>query len=88
MQRSVRPQVSLDWLDWLSLSAVLFGGGAVLTACVRASVPSVCPTPVVYSAEMQARAADELDALPSDAALREMIADYIRERKQLRVGVR
>ena len=58
----------------------------LLSSCAPPPPVTVCPTPVVYSAEMQARAADELEALPADAALREMMADYLRERAQLRVG--
>ncbi len=59
-----------------------------VAGCTTPPPVTVCPTPVVYIAEMQARAADELEALPADAALREMIADYIRERAQLRVGAK
>ena len=57
-----------------------------VAGCAAPPPITACPTPVPYTAEMQARAADELASLPPDAALREMIADYIRERDQLRVG--
>ena len=60
----------------------------LLASCATPPPVTVCPTPVAYSAEMQARAADELEALPADAALREMMADYLRERAQLRVGAK
>ena len=59
-----------------------------LASCATPPLVTVCPTPVPYAAEMQARTADELEALPADAALREMVADYIRERAQLRVGAK
>ena len=76
---------------WLVLDEYSIGMGAiglamiVVASCAAPPPITACPTPVPYTAEMQARAADELDALPADAALREMIADYIREREQLRV---
>ena len=65
---------------------LLFAASFVVAACNAPQLVTVCPTPVVYTAEMQARAADELEALPPDSPLREMIADYIRERAQLRLG--
>ncbi|MBL8304346.1 MAG: hypothetical protein JNM26_16460, partial [Ideonella sp.] len=46
---------------------------------------TACPPVVPYSAEQQARAANELAALPQDAALRALMADYARVRQQLRV---
>ncbi len=56
-----------------------------LTACTAPPPITACPPIVEYTAEQQTRAADELDALPADAALREMMADYARVRNQLRV---
>ena len=56
-----------------------------LTACTAPPPITACPSIVEYSAEQQARAADELDALPQDAALRGMMADYKWTRDQLRV---
>ena len=53
--------------------------------CTTPPPVTVCPSPVPYSAAIQARAADELSTLPADAVLRGMMADYIRERDQLRV---
>lgn len=56
-----------------------------LSGCVTAgSDPGVCPVPVVYSRDQQARAADELEALPPGSALALMIEDYGRERARLR----
>ena len=60
------------------------------TLFVAGCTPSVhpittCPPIVSYSAEQQARAADELDSLPADAELREMMADYKWMRDQARV---
>lgn len=65
--------------------ALLGIGLAFLTGCAAAtSEPSVCPRVVEYTPEQQARAADELDALPADAMLVTMMADYGRERAMLR----
>ena len=69
---------------WIVVCALLIA--LAIVSCTTPPPVSVCPTPVPYTAEMQARAADELDAMPADAALREMMADYLRERAQLRVG--
>lgn len=71
-------------LDEYSCGMGALGLLLAMVSCATPQPVTVCPTPVPYSAEMQARAADELDALPADAALREMIADYAREREQLR----
>lgn len=59
-----------------------------VTGCTAPPPITACPPVVEYSREQQARAADELEALPSDAALREMMADYKRTRDQLRVCAR
>jgi len=44
----------------------------------------ICPPVVPYTAEAQARAADEMAALPPGAVLPEMLADYAALRDQLR----
>lgn len=63
------------------LAAVLLS----LNGCATAvSDPGACPVPVVYSRDQQARAADELEALPADSVLALMIEDYGRERARLR----
>ena len=46
--------------------------------------PSLCPEPKPYTAAEEARAARELVALPAGAMLAQMIADYGRERAELR----
>lgn len=57
----------------------------LLTGCATGvSDTSVCPRVVEYDAAFQARAADELDALPEGSALATMIEDYGRERAMLR----
>ena len=56
-----------------------------LTACTAPPPITACPPVVPYTAEQQARAADELDSLPADAELREMMADYKWMRDQARV---
>lgn len=45
---------------------------------------TVCPPVVDYSRTFQARAADELDLLPSGSAIAEMLADYSVMRDQAR----
>ncbi|WP_435541224.1 hypothetical protein [Azospirillum sp. ST 5-10] len=44
----------------------------------------MCPVVVEYGRETMARAADELDALPANSALRRMLDDYKVERARLR----
>lgn len=58
---------------------------ASLGACARV-VSDVCPTLPRYPAELQARAADELDALPKGSVIATMIADYGVMRAELRAG--
>lgn len=60
---------------------------AALTAACSATAPSaanLCPTPRTYTPDEQSRAARELTALPAGSILAEMIADYGRERAELR----
>ena len=51
-----------------------------LTACATGGsepqVVTVCPPVVEYSRTFQARAADELDLLPSGSTIAEMLSDY------------
>ncbi len=54
-----------------------------LTACAGAG-SSVCPSLVTYSGAVQEQAADELQAMPADAVLPGMMADYSRLRDQVR----
>ena len=49
------------------------------------AVTTACPPVVEYSAEFQARAAAELEALPADTPLTEMLSDYAVMRDQARV---
>jgi hypothetical protein len=44
----------------------------------------VCPPVVVYGAEFQARAAEEVQALPEGSAIVEMLSDYAVMREQAR----
>ena len=60
---------------------------AVLAAACSATAPSaanLCPAPKTYTADEEARAARELMDLPAASMLAEMIADYGRERAELR----
>lgn len=59
-----------------------------LASCTAPPPITACPPIVEYSAKQQARAADELDALPADAELREMMVDYKWMRDQARVCAR
>ena len=58
-----------------------------LAACATAgSEPPivVCPPVVEYSAEFQARTADELELLPAESAIAETLSDYAVMREQAR----
>lgn len=61
----------------------LSGLALLLSACSHVAVP-VCPAIVPYSAEDQAKAADELDSLPPGAVLPRFMADYGVLRAKLR----
>jgi hypothetical protein len=65
----------------LALAAIAAASCSSLTVL---PAPSLCPEPKPYAAAEEARAARELLALPADAMLAEMIADYGRERAELR----
>lgn len=60
----------------------------LLTSCGQGvsdlKAPGACPAIVPYSAEFQAKLADELAALPAESALVVAMLDYKRERDQLR----
>ncbi|MDP5309054.1 hypothetical protein [Paracoccus spongiarum] len=47
-------------------------------------IDTVCPPVIEYSREFQARAADELNLLPEESAIAEMLADYSVLRAQAR----
>lgn len=69
-----------------SLAATL-AATALLTACATAPsdpVPRATPVLVEYDRATQARAADELDALPENSAIGRMIGDYGNLRDQVR----
>lgn len=58
-----------------------------LTACARVGSEgprSVCPPVVQYNREEQIRIAEEVAALPEDAAILEWLADYVVMREQVR----
>lgn len=60
---------------------------AALAAACSVATPSaatLCPEPKTYTADEQSRAARELMDLPATSILAEMIADYGRERAELR----
>jgi hypothetical protein len=58
-----------------------------LTACAPV-VSDAVPPVKEYSPEVQAQAADELEALPEGSVLPLLIADYAVLREQLRAGPR
>lgn len=71
------------------LLAVLAIAVSLLAACATApSDGAPCPPVVPYSREFLARAADELDRLPSGSAIEQMLADYQVMRDQARACVR
>ena len=59
---------------------------AWLSACATV-VSDTCPTLFDYSDEVQARAADELDALPSGSALAVLVGDYGVVRNEIRACI-
>ncbi|PQO23325.1 hypothetical protein C2I36_08640 [Rhodobacteraceae bacterium WD3A24] len=73
---------------WRRPHAALAAVTIFLTACAGASsdtAPGVCPPVVEYSAEEQARAAEEVAALPEGAVIVGWLADYAVMREQARV---
>lgn len=65
-------------LMWTALAA------ALLTGCAKVDSSAVTPTLYVYSPEMQAQAADEIDALPEGSVLPRLIGDYAVVRAEIR----
>jgi hypothetical protein len=67
--------------------AALITVTSLLGACATVSsepVTGVCPPVVEYSVGFQARAAEEVQALPEGAAVVEMLSDYAVMREQAR----
>lgn len=73
---------------WMPRLAALAIAAISLTGCATGGseprVVTVCPPVVEYSREFQARAADELDLLPEESAIAEMLSDYAVMRDQAR----
>ena len=70
--------------------AVLMVVTSMLSACVTVSserVTGVCPPVVEYDAGFQARAAEEVLALPGGSAVVEMLRDYAVLRERVRACV-
>jgi len=63
----------------LLIGTVYLGGCATV-------VSEACPQIRTYSPEVQARAADELEALPENSVLPTFIGDYAVMREELRAG--
>ncbi len=67
--------------------AVLIIVTSLLSACATASserVVGLCPPVVEYSAGFQARAAEEVQALPDGSEVVELLNDYAKIRDQVR----
>lgn len=64
---------------------LLLTGAVCLSGCAQV-VSEACPVIRTYSAELQAQAADELDALSAESALPVFIGDYAVMRAELRAG--
>lgn len=73
---------SMRRLAALAIATISLSGCA--TGVSKSRVVATCPPVVVYSREFQARAADELDLLPKESAIAEMLADYGVMREQAR----
>ena len=73
---------------WRRPLAVLVISMSWLTGCATAGFEqggtAACPPVVEYSREVQARAAEELAALPNGSAVVEMLGDYTVLREQVR----
>ena len=66
-------------LCWTRPHAALAAAMICLTACAGVSsdiAPSACPPVVAYSSAEQAKVAEEVAALPDDAAIVAWLADY------------
>jgi hypothetical protein len=66
----------------LAIATSLLSGCATVGSERR--IGTVCPPVIEYSREFQARAADELNLLPEESAIAEMLADYSVLRDQAR----
>lgn len=66
-------------------TALIALAAAWLSGCAStANFEPVCPRLVRYPAETQDRAAAEIEALPPDSVLPELIADYALVRAEIR----
>jgi hypothetical protein len=72
-------------LNMKTLIAVLLLTGCGVQVSKERGLTVVCPTLFPYSAEEQAKLADELEAMPKDAVAPRMMIDYAKVRKQIRV---
>ena len=61
----------------------LIGVAPFIAGCTSSTVPS-CPPIVEYSPQFEAATATELAALPPGSHVARMVADYARERAELR----
>ena len=73
---------------WTRPLAVLAIASSFLSGCAAGGserrIGTVCPPVIEYSREFQARAADELNLLPEESAIAEMLANYSVLRDQAR----
>jgi hypothetical protein len=74
---------------WRRRLAVLAIAASLQSACARVASEGasvlVCPPVVDYGADLQLRAAAELDLLPAGSAIEALLADYAMMRGQARV---
>ena len=72
--------------NWMPRLAGLVIATSLLAGCATARSNGAACLPVAsYSREFLARAADELERLPSGSAIEQMLADYQVMREQARV---
>jgi hypothetical protein len=73
---------------WRRRRVVLAIAASLLTGCGTGSsdrpAAAACPPVVGYGAELQARAAAEVDALPAGSAVADLLSDYAVMRDQAR----
>lgn len=73
---------------WRRRLVVLAIATSLLSGCARGGSDSpiaiVCPPVVEYTREFQRRAAEEIELLPTQSAINEMLTDYAVLRAQIR----
>lgn len=70
-------------LATIAATAALLGGCGTASSDIR---PAMCGWVAEYAPAMQVRAAEELDAMPPESALRVLVEDYGELRARIRAA--